>query len=260
MVVYNGDLYAGGNFSAPGGGGFANVLRWTGQTWVTVGTNYPRFGGVHCLTVYQGKLIAGGGFVEALGDVGNCVAAFDGTTWSRFGDGVGGFDYHLVYALTAFDPDGPGPLPELLIAGGDFMEVGGFGPNPQTAWGVAQWDGATWSKLGPAGPGTPPGVNSAVLALAVHDGQLAIGGAFTYVGLTPTRYFAMYGCPQMASCYANCDASTAAPLLNIADFTCFLQRFSAANPAANCDSSSTPPLLNIADFTCFLTKFAGGCP
>ena len=29
---------------------------------------------------------------------------------------------------------------------------------------------------------------------------------------------------------------------------------------ANCDNSSTPPVLNVADFTCFLQKFAAGCP
>jgi uncharacterized membrane protein len=29
------------------------------------------------------------------------------------------------------------------------------------------------------------------------------------------------------SCYANCDGSTAQPILNVADFTCFLQRFAA---------------------------------
>jgi hypothetical protein len=61
-------------------------------------------------------------------------------------------------------------------------------------------------------------------------------------------------------CYPNCDNSTAAPALNIADFTCFLQQFAAANPYTNCDQSTMPPMLNIADFTCFLQKFAAGCP
>jgi hypothetical protein len=60
-------------------------------------------------------------------------------------------------------------------------------------------------------------------------------------------------------CYANCDASTAAPVLNVADFTCFLQKFAAADPYANCDGSTASPVLNVADFTCFLQKFAAGC-
>jgi probable HAF family extracellular repeat protein len=60
-------------------------------------------------------------------------------------------------------------------------------------------------------------------------------------------------------CYANCDGSITAPALNIADFTCFLQKFAAGDPYANCDGSTTEPILNIADFTCFLSQFAAGC-
>jgi hypothetical protein len=60
-------------------------------------------------------------------------------------------------------------------------------------------------------------------------------------------------------CYANCDGSTTAPILNVADFTCFLQRFAAGESYANCDQSTTVPVLNVADFTCFLQRFAAGC-
>jgi lysophospholipase L1-like esterase len=61
-------------------------------------------------------------------------------------------------------------------------------------------------------------------------------------------------------CYANCDSSTAVPVLNVGDFTCFLQRFAAGAADANCDGSTVAPVLNIQDFTCFLQRFAGGCP
>jgi outer membrane protein assembly factor BamB len=60
-------------------------------------------------------------------------------------------------------------------------------------------------------------------------------------------------------CYANCDGSTTPPVLNVADFTCFLTKFAAGDAYANCDGSTTQPVLNVADFTCFLTKFAAGC-
>jgi hypothetical protein len=63
-----------------------------------------------------------------------------------------------------------------------------------------------------------------------------------------------------APCYANCDGSTQPPVLNVADFSCFLQKFAAADPYANCDGSTQPPVLNVADFSCFLQKFAAGCP
>jgi cytochrome c len=60
--------------------------------------------------------------------------------------------------------------------------------------------------------------------------------------------------------YANCDGSTAAPILNVADFTCFLQRYAAGDAWANCDGSTAQPALNVADFSCFLQRFASGCP
>jgi hypothetical protein len=63
-----------------------------------------------------------------------------------------------------------------------------------------------------------------------------------------------------AVCYANCDGSTAAPTLNVADFTCFLQRYASGDSFANCDGSTATPTLNVADFTCFLQKYAAGCP
>jgi hypothetical protein len=62
------------------------------------------------------------------------------------------------------------------------------------------------------------------------------------------------------SCYANCDNSTATPVLNVADFTCFLQRYAAGESYANCDNSTAAPVLNVADFTCFLQRYAAGCP
>jgi hypothetical protein len=60
-------------------------------------------------------------------------------------------------------------------------------------------------------------------------------------------------------CYANCDQSTTPPILNIADFSCFLNRFAAGDSYANCDASTTPPVLNVSDFACFLNRFAAGC-
>jgi hypothetical protein len=65
---------------------------------------------------------------------------------------------------------------------------------------------------------------------------------------------------QGQACYSNCDASTASPVLNVADFTCFLQKYAAGEAYANCDGSTAAPVLNVADFTCFLQSYAAGCP
>jgi hypothetical protein len=61
------------------------------------------------------------------------------------------------------------------------------------------------------------------------------------------------------SCYANCDGSTAPPILNVNDFTCFLAAFAGGSTYANCDSSTTPPILNVNDFVCFMGYFVDGC-
>jgi len=61
-------------------------------------------------------------------------------------------------------------------------------------------------------------------------------------------------------CPANCDGSTTTPVLNVNDFSCFLNKFAAADTLANCDCSTTTPILNVNDFSCFLNQFASGCP
>jgi hypothetical protein len=49
-------------------------------------------------------------------------------------------------------------------------------------------------------------------------------------------------------------------VLNVGDFTCFLQRYANGEAYANCDGSTAAPVLNVGDFTCFLQKYAAGCP
>src|SRR5678815_1579631 len=79
------------------------------------------------------------------------------------------------------------------------------------------------------------------------------------IGFTDLRGLAMVVGP-ISLCYPNCDASTSPPILNVNDFTCFLNAFAAGNTYANCDQSTAPPVLNVNDFTCFLNVFAAGCP
>ena len=88
-----------------------------------------------------------------------------------------------------------------------------------------------------------------------------MGGRFSATAstTTATRIGFTYG-PATGGCYANCDESTTAPVLNVADFSCFLSKFAAGHSYANCDESTTAPVLNVADFSCFLSKFAAGCP
>jgi hypothetical protein len=95
------------------------------------------------------------------------------------------------------------------------------------------------------------GSNVYYIRVASYNGTAGTGGSL---------FFQLRFTPSVNPCYANCDGSTTAPVLNVGDFTCFLQRFAAAEPYANCDQSTTAPLLNVGDFTCFLQRFAAGCP
>jgi hypothetical protein len=77
-------------------------------------------------------------------------------------------------------------------------------------------------------------------------GDLAVGGSF----------FTAAGQPAANVAHDN---STATPVLNVADFSCFLNQFAASDTHANCDGSPAPPAINVQDCACFLNRFAAGC-
>jgi hypothetical protein len=90
-------------------------------------------------------------------------------------------------------------------------------------------------------------------------------GGFAYPNLTfGSEAVRATACTRAVSnpptCYANCDASTLPPVLNVNDFTCFLNKYAANDPYANCDASTIAPVLNVNDFTCFTNRYAAGCP
>jgi hypothetical protein len=121
---------------------------------------------------------------------------------------------------------------------------------------------ADCNGLGAMADGTLFTINAATRQLLRINPQT---GAATVVGATGGVFGASYGLgavipPVSVPCYANCDNSTVVPVLNVGDFTCFLQRFAAGESYANCDNSNVPPVLNVGDFTCFLQLFATGCP
>jgi hypothetical protein len=94
------------------------------------------------------------------------------------------------------------------------------------------------------------GVTPALVCLDLYAST--IGGDFFYDTVVVE--------PMAGGCYPNCDNSTTSPVLNVQDFTCFLQRYAAGDTYANCDNSTTAPTLNVQDFTCFLQSYAAGCP
>jgi hypothetical protein len=110
--------------------------------------------------------------------------------------------------------------------------------------------GLVWTKDG----SDLPNVNIGDLAISATAGTITAGtyGRGAWRAMLPTS--------PPGVCYANCDGSTTPPVLNVQDFTCFLQRYAAGESYANCDQSTVAPVLNVLDFTCFLQRYAEGCP
>jgi trimeric autotransporter adhesin len=85
-----------------------------------------------------------------------------------------------VLATTRWDPDGAGPSPAFLVAGGQFTSIGGT-----SASNVALFDGAAWQPLGAGTDGT-------VHALADHNGELIVAGNFMSAGGVPAMRIASW--------------------------------------------------------------------
>ena len=170
------------------------------------------------------------------------------------------------------------------VANGGSIGALEYDPNSNTLYGIDDGGGAsrlvmftpdtgTAISIGPLGAGIADCNGLAVTddgslwtINAATDQLLRIDratGAATVIGPTNGQFGASFGMAAIltppATCYANCDASTIQPVLNVLDFSCFLNRFAAGDPYANCDNSTTPPVLNVLDFSCFLNRFATGC-
>ena len=82
------------------------------------------------------------------------------------------------------------------------------------------------------------------------DADIMAGGGFELVG-------GFWGA-AWPICYADCDQSTGAGVLDIFDFLCFQNSFVLGEPyACDCDPD---PACDIFDFLCFQNAFVAGCP
>lgn len=95
----------------------------------------------------------------------------------------------IVRALANWDPDGAGPLPEHLVAGGYFTTMAGVAVN-----GVAIRSPQTgqWQSMG-------GGVAGHVRALAVYNGELIAAGVFPTAGGTAVNNIARWNGTQWSS-------------------------------------------------------------
>jgi hypothetical protein len=256
-------LYAGGNFSQVEGNFISRIARWDGAAWSSVG------GGITFLSAAQGvaamrvldvgngpALYVSGTQFSAGGQPFANAARWDGQTWTALGQGMAG----SVQQMTVLD-EGNGPT---LYAGSAGATGGG------TMGYFLRLNEATnmWESAGVA-------FNNTIFGVYRHQDRLFLAGSFTtFDGAQPGgiqdvgRIIERSICPAGEPCYANCDGSTVAPILNVEDFTCFINKFSEGvmlpheqqlTHYANCDQSTAAPVLNVEDFTCFINKFAAGC-
>ena len=172
LIVYNGDLYAGGHFTYVGGQQMNNIAKWNGTEWSPVGAGLGTYGyAVSSLAIYNGELYAGGHFYNSGGTPLNNIAKWNGTEWSAVGTGIKVYtdDYFSgsVSSLAAYNGS--------LYAGGSFDTAGSIRANN-----LARWDGNNWSPVGTGvtSEANDYGARAFVSSLTVHDGGLYVGGDF----------------------------------------------------------------------------------
>ncbi|MCA9278035.1 MAG: hypothetical protein H6815_04515 [Phycisphaeraceae bacterium] len=232
LAVMQGDVYAAGYLTDPTLG---RLARWDGTTWVSVS------GGVVSTTssspliddmaVRETDLFIAGRFDLAGGIPARSIARWDGLSWHAVGlPSVS--EYIAIDAIAFHNND--------LYVAGIFDNIGGI-----VADGFARWDGSVWQ---PADGGFDDFVND----LCSINGSLYAGGLFATAAGVFSPHLAAYGCDS--ACYADCDSSSS---LNIFDYICFGNEYSAATLYADCDGSGS---LNVFDYICFGNAYAAGCP
>jgi hypothetical protein len=222
-------------------GGYVNNIGYSRETWEWDGNAWVRrldgppgnerarmaYDPVRHVCVYASVMLLGG--------------VYHPETWEFDGHGAGSWTPRQASGMPdlgnfAMDYD---PRVGAVVAALAPLNNGG----PGSTW---KWTGAVWEPLEAGAHGS--------VSSAVFD---AARGKFAIVSSEDQQVWELAGVP--CACYPNCDGSTAAPILNVLDFNCFLNRFASGSAYANCDQSTVAPVLNVLDFNCFLSRFAAGC-
>jgi len=203
VVLGDGSLVVAGRFSSAGGNPAANIARWDGESWSSVGGGFSPSNALINKLLPSGAngLIACGSFSVAGGVSTPGIARWTGSVWEPLGDGISA-TVHDVIRLA----DG-----DLLAAGGSrrvqrwngvswTQASQGLGSTPTVlgnladgtviaggATQIAQWSGSQWiNGLGGAIHGTIQTL------LSLPDGSLLAGGDFLKAGDIQANRMARY--------------------------------------------------------------------
>ena len=153
------DVYVAGGFSQAGNKNAAQVAKWNGERWSSLGDGLPvGFNTIKAIAVIGNNVYVGGLMSSSDPAKASAIARWNGASWS--------FLPHSSAALSSNDIYG------LATIGNDLYAVGGlfFGASMNiTVEPVLKWDGSNWSKLG-------NDVEGNARAIAVSGTDVYIGG------------------------------------------------------------------------------------
>jgi hypothetical protein len=170
MIIYNGELIAGGYFISSGEVYSPGIARWDGEEWHAMGpqTSLGMSGPVLALCVYNGELYAGGNFQYAGGTICNGIAKWTGSTWQSVGIGMSGGE-QTIRALKVYNGE--------LYAGGSFLYMNGT-----YCLNIAKYNGISWSSVGGATGYSCSSSNGYVTDMEIYNDELYNIGLFTKIG------------------------------------------------------------------------------
>ena len=180
IIEQGGLVYVGGSFTAAGGVSARNVAGWDGANWFPLASGLNN--SVNALAFHNGQLFAGGAFTARGDGTGTLhgFAVWDGSDWQ---DVPTSSFWRINNVVNALVSDGIN-----LYIGGNFLIGWQYQYPPydgQSLDNVGRWDGANWWALG-------AGFTNTVNALAIQNGILYAGGAFTNSGGTTLRRIAQW--------------------------------------------------------------------
>jgi hypothetical protein len=163
LVVYNDELYVGGQFEQAGNVKSHNIAKWNGTEWSAVGN--MEGGSVRELVVFNQKLYAGGFFDAVNGINTGHIASYDGNSWTMLG------------SLNELELKATGVVRNMAVFKDILYISGDFSSNGEIVSELITWDGNHFSDFGRA---FSLDLNS-ISELTAINGILYIGGSFRNV-------------------------------------------------------------------------------